>query len=338
LKDTITNSRNDRCQVSHQKKQMINKLLFLLILTITFCGCNRGPKGKLLFVEANPENGFNYPYFLFIPDNISNEQINFIIVEPNNSGFADDDLNKHIEKAERTASKDFYLGNYVAQKLKYPLLVPVFPRPKTNWKIYTHALDRDVMHQKNNQLERIDLQLLEMFNDAKARLQELDINTSDKFLMTGFSASGTFANRFTLLHPNKVKAVAAGGLNGLLALPLDSIDNKPLNYPLGTNDFKVLLNQEFQKTTFINTPQFYFMGALDDNDAIPYSDAFDPDERELIYELLGKEMLATRWKTCMNIYKNEGVNATIKTYKNIGHEQHKSIKKEIVCFFRNIQN
>jgi len=311
----------------------MNKILYLIITTLIFYACSNNQKGKLLFVESNTENGFNYPYFLFIPDNISNEEVNFIIVEPNNSGFADDDLNKHIEKAERTATKDFYLGNYVAQKLNYPLLVPVFPRSKTDWKIYTHALDRDVMHQKNNQLERIDVQLLKMVNDAKSRLKELDVNTSEQFLMTGFSASGTFANRFTLLHPEKVKAVAAGGLNGLLTLPVDSINDKPLNYPLGTYDFKVLLNQEFQKTAFINTSQFYYMGGLDENDAIPYDDAFDPDERELIYELLGEEMLPERWKACADMYKNEGVNATIKTYKNIGHEHPDNVKKDIVAFF-----
>ncbi len=314
----------------------MNRIFPLFFILIALSNCHNNKHGDLHFVKANPENGFNYPYFLFIPDDISNEKELFIIVEPNNSGFADDDLKKHIEKAERTATKDFYLGNYVAQKLKYPLLVPVFPRSKTNWKIYTHALDRDVMRQKNNQLERIDLQLIEMFMDAKKRLKELDINTNEQFLMTGFSASGTFANRFTLLHPNKVRAVAVGGLNGLLALPIDSIENKKLNYPLGTNNFKDSLNQQFQKKAFLNTPQFYFMGGLDENDAIPYDDAFDPDERALIYDLLGKEMLPTRWKTCIDIYKNEGVNATIKTYKNIGHEQADKVKQEVVEFFKNV--
>ena len=316
----------------------MNKILYLIITTLIFYACSNNQKRKLLFVESNTENGFNYPYFLFIPDNISTEEETFIIVEPNNSGFADDDFKKHIEKAERTATKDFYLGNYVAQKLNYPLLVPAFPRSKTDWKIYTHALDRDVMRQKHNQLERIDLQLLEMFNDAKSRLNELDVNTSDQFLMTGFSASGTFANRFALLHPNKVKAVAAGGLNGLLALPLDSIEDKPLDYPLGTNDFTVLFNQEFQKSEFINTPQFYLMGALDENDAVPYDDAFDPNERELIYELLGKEMLPLRCEICKKTYADNGVNVIFKTFKNIGHELPDSTKKEIVDFFEKYLN
>jgi len=316
----------------------MNKIFPLFFILIALSACHNNKHGDLHFVKANPGKGFNYPYFLFLPDGISTSKELFLIIEPNNSGFVDDDLTKHIEKAERTASKDFYLGNYVAQELKYPLLVPVFPRSKTQWKIYTHALDRDVMSQKNNQMERIDLQLLEMFKDAKERLKELDINTNEQILITGFSASGTFANRFTLLHPNKVRAVAAGGLNGLLALPIDSIENKKLNYPLGTNNFKDLLNQEFQKKTFLNTPQFYFMGGLDENDAIPFSDAFDPDERGLIYELLGKEMLPTRWKTCQDIYKNEGVNAIIKSYENMGHEHPDKVKQEIVEFFNRCIN
>lgn len=251
-------------------------------------------KGEIVLIQANPSKGFNYPYFLYIPEGASFEKNLVRIVEPNNSGFANDDLDKHIEKAKRIVTLDFYPGNYVAQKLKYPLLVPVFPRSESEWKIYTHALDRDVMLQKNNLLERIDLQLLAMVEDAKSKLTESGYTIQDKFFMTGFSASGTFTNRFTLIHPDKIQAAAAGGLNGLLALPIDSIGGKNLNYPLGTNDFKDLLNKEFQRTAFINTPQFYFMGENDENDAIPYDDSFDLDERELIYEFLGEEMLHKR--------------------------------------------
>ena len=29
--------------------------------------------------------------------------------------------------------------------LKVAVLMPVFPRPKTDWQIYTHALDRDAL-------------------------------------------------------------------------------------------------------------------------------------------------------------------------------------------------
>lgn len=309
---------------------------FLLALVSVLTGCS-GPKGgELIFVEPEKGDEFNFPYFLFIPEDVPHNEERSLVVEPNNTGFVDDDLQLHIEKAERTASLDFYIGNHVARNLDLPLIVPVFPRGKTNWKIYTHALDRDVMVQKGNQLERIDEQLISMFRDARERLDKMGIRTKEKMLLTGFSASGSFANRFTVMHPNIVFAVAAGGLNGLLMLPLDSLENEPLNYPVGINDLKELTGKEFSGDSFRETPQFYFMGALDDNDAIPYSDAYDEPEREQIYRLLGHEMMPGRWNRCKEIYKSSGVNAIIRTYDGIGHGHPEDVKDEITGFFREV--
>jgi hypothetical protein len=80
------------------------------------------------------------------------------------------------------------------------------------------------------------------------------------------------------------------------------------------------------------------MGEKDDNDAVAYDDAFEQNERELIYELLGKDMFPHRWDNCKNIYLNERVNTQIETYKSIGHEHPESVKKEIVAFFQKYLN
>lgn len=315
----------------------MRKIFIGCFVLISFIGCQiNNEEGHLIFFSANNEKGFNYPFFLFIPDSISSDSKNVLIVEPNNSGFASDEFGKHVEKAERIASKEYYGGNYVARKLNYPLLVPVFPRPKKEWKIYTHALDRDVMLQKNNQLERIDLQLIAMIKHAIDTLSNLGFSMHNQIFMTGFSASGTFANRFTLMHPNKVLATAAGGVNGLLMLPLKEISGKELNYPLGVNDFKILFNSEFNSTAFSEIPQFLFMGELDENDAVPYKDGYSVEERELVFELLGKEMLPARWEYCKRVYSEKVVNAHIKTYAKTGHEQPDKIKKDIVNFFRSV--
>jgi hypothetical protein len=311
---------------------MRNIVPCLLHLVILF-GCSNRNNGELVFIEPDNSSSFNFPYFLYIPDNIATDEKVFVLIEPNNSGFADDDLQKHKEKAQRTATRDFYVGNYVARSLNIPLLVPIFPRTKTDWKIYTHALDRDAIMIKDEETERIDLQLLAMHTDARLRLQKRNIETHEKILMTGFSASGTFANRFVLIHPEKVAAVAAGGVNGLLMLPLNSINEADLIYPIGTCDFKELFNKEFQKELFIELPQFYFMGEIDFNDAIPYEDAFSQYEREIIFRLLGEDMHAERWSKCKEIYKENNVNAIIKTFKGIGHEHPESIKEEVVDFF-----
>ena len=312
-------------------KQLL--ILFITLLSLQSC-TKKSINGELIFAEANPSEGFNFPYFLFIPQGTSVEKELILIVEPNNSGFADDDFERHIEKAKRTASHDFYIGNFVARELKIPLLVPVFPRPKSEWKIYTHALDSDVIAQKDNSLERIDLQLLAMVADAKTKLADSGYSIRDKFFMTGFSASGTFANRFTIIHPEKIQAVAAGGLIGLLMLPIGKWKGENLNYPIGTGNFELVFGKPFDSISFAQTPQFYFMGALDDNDAIPYEDGYSENERKLIYKLFGQEMMPTRWENCKQIYTLENIQSFIKTYPNMGHEQAAQVKSEVVEFFK----
>lgn len=306
----------------------------LLMIMTTSCAYKHTDDGELMYIEADSLKGFNFPYYLFIPQACPQETPVHLMVEPNNSGFVSDTFEDHAEKAERTATKDFYIGNFVSRNLGYPLLVPVFPRPESNWKIYTHALDRDAILQEGNNLERLDLQLLAMADDASLKLQALGFNLSPGLLMTGFSASGTFVNRFTFIHPEKVAASAAGGLNGLLILPLDSLNGRGLFYPVGKHDFNTLFGFPFDSASFAETPQFLFMGELDENDAIPYADGYDDPERELIYSVLGQEMMPLRWENCRDIYQQHKVHAVIKTYDSLGHDHPEKVKREILEFFK----
>lgn len=308
----------------------------MFLLALFNCGCRRSKHGQLEFIRAKSNRGFEYPYFLFIPEKLSNAEKQFVLIEPNNSGFVDDKLRPHIKKAKRTATNDFYIGSYVSQKLGIPLLIPVFPRSQSEWKIYTHALDRDVMLQKDSSMERIDLQLLAMFDDARLRLKKKGINTNEQFFMTGFSASASFANRFTLLHPESVYAVAAGGLNGLLMLPVDSLEQYQLEYPIGVADYPELFTDEFNKSAFLETPQFYFMGENDHNDAVPYDDGYDLNERKLIFDLMGEEMLTQRWEFCQDVYLKNKVDVRFKTYNGMGHEHPQQIKDEVLTFFEKL--
>lgn len=306
-----------------------------MLAFFSLLACRR-EKDNLILIQANPSKGFNFPYLLFIPDSIPDHKNLFLIVEPNNSGFANDDLKEHLKKARRTASKDFYIGNFVAERLKYPLLVPVFPRPAKDWKIYTHALDRDAMIQKNNELQRLDIQLLNMIDDALDTLRSLGYKTDNRILMTGFSASGSFVNRFSLIHPDRVFALAAGGLNGILMLPLDEIKGIELNYPLGTNDFQKLFNMSFDSASFKKLPQFLFMGKSDDNDAVLFDDAYDSVERVSVFKTIGEKMQPDRWNACSEIYKLKNINATLITYDSIGHEHPKKVKDDILSYFTSL--
>jgi len=287
----------------------------------------------LLRIEADPAKGFNYPYFLLIPRKTPRQQTLYLLVEPNNTGAINDTLAVH-ERAARamTNGPRGGLGRELARNLGIPLLTPIFPRPAQQWKIYTHALDKDAMNAKGP-MQRLDLQLLRMTEDARARLQSLQIPTQPQLLLNGFSASASFVNRFTALHPGRVKAVAGGGLNGLLILPVEKVQGAALPYPLGIANLPSLTGEKFQRRAYQAVTQFYYMGALDDNDAAAYDDAYDEGERQLIYQHLGKAMQPDRWVYCQQTYQSQKVKATFKTYPGIGHATDMVIFNDLLAFF-----
>ncbi len=311
----------------------MKRIIVLTIAALIFISCKQSYNGELLYMQSMPEKGFNFPYLLFLPEDMPRDQELTLIVEPNNTGMVTDDFKKHIEKAQRQATRPFYTGNFLANELKNPLLVPIFPRSRKESRVYTHSLDRDVMLKKKPPLQRIDLQLLAMKENALDTLRRRGFRVREKFFMTGFSASGTFANRFSLIHPEKLLGVAAGGLNGILMLPNDTLHEQALIYPIGIADFDSIFNKPFNAEKFKSLPQFLFMGEMDDNDAAPYSDAYGEKERRLIYNLPGKTMLPERWDRCKEIYKSHSTNATMKTYENVGHENTARIKNDVLHFF-----
>jgi hypothetical protein len=157
-----------------------------------------------------PKRGYHYDAYLWIPSEYGRDDIHRLLVSPNNSGTADDSLEFHEDKALYSILNNWEYR--VAQQLNVPHLMPVFPRPRTDWHLYTHSLDSDTMAVPSGKLKRIDLQLLAMIDDARIYLaRQHGIALEKQVFLSGFSASGTFVNRFTVLHPDRVCAVACGG-------------------------------------------------------------------------------------------------------------------------------
>jgi predicted esterase len=255
-------------------------------------------------------------------------------VETNNTG-GNDTLEFH-EKGAYSEAKRYSLGASLCPGLKLPFLVPAFPRPQTAWKYYTHALDRDVALLKDNEMARLDLQLIAMIKDAQEQLRMLQIDSHEKILMTGFSASGTFANRFTLIHPEMVAGVACGGINAMPILPVKKIGSTKLIYPVGIYDYAPIFNDSVHLSSYKKVPQYIYMGAKDSNDAVLFDDAYSDKERKIIYRKLGKIMQPDRWEKVQSIYTDEKVNATFKTYPRIGHETDKEVYEDVISFFKKI--
>lgn len=288
--------------------------------------------GSLLKFKARPGSGFNFEYFIFLPKGIKPEASTYLLVESTNTG-ANDSI-EHHEKGAAAAAAKSSVGNYVSRKLQIPLLVPVFPRSATNWAYYTHALDRETILSREYGIERLDLQLLAMIEDAKKHLAKQNFRLKDKFFITGFSASGTFANRFSILHPEKIQATASGGINAIAILPVAEINGEILNYPLGIADIKKITGKKINVKAFRKLPKLLYMGATDTNDAVEFDDAYSKEERKIVYELMGKQLVPQRWDFIREIYLRNKIQADFRTYPQIGHGTDLKINSDLVEFFK----
>jgi hypothetical protein len=327
------------------------KYYIFVAISILILGCNQksskenleaGNNRNLIKLDstylykANPKKGFNFDYYLYLPKELDSEKENVLLIESTNTGL-NDSIEYHVKRAKRAASISS-VGNFVSNKLNIPLLVPIFPRSETNWKMYTHAFDSETFNEEGTDLERIDLQLIAMFEDAKNRLYSDGLKIQDQFFITGFSASGTFANRFSILHPERIKAVCAGGVNSILVLPLEDYNGKKIDFPIGIANVESVTGKKVNLKSFGRLPQFWFMGENDDNDAAKFDDGYNPNERRWVFDILGEKMMPVRWKKVQKIYLENNIPASFKTYNGIGHGTDRRINNEISTFFEQYLN
>ena len=291
---------------------------------------NQQPKAALTKIEASPASGFTYPYFLYVPPELRNTKaVQTILVLPNNTGRNDDDLKVHEDYVTRRT------GQYTqtADKLATVVLIPVFPRPKTDWKIYTHALDRDSLLTDKKEYNRFDRQLVAMIDDARKRLKADDMKTDKRVFIMGFSASGMFANRFTFLHPDRVKAAAIGSPGGWPIAPIGEYKNKSLRYPIGSGDLKTVAGRSLDRKALQKVAFFMFLGDKDDNDSVTFGDGYDTEDKDLVFELFGKTPVE-RWEISRKFYVENKLKAEFKLYPGVKHTVTEQMIADVAAFFR----
>ena len=210
------------------------------------------PDGRFQRIQGIAEEGFHWDYLLFTPEVVSSP---YLLVFPNNTGYPIEDYGFHVERAKVSIIRK----SEAAETLAAVALVPIFPRYEG---LYTHHLDRNTMLTETPGLERIDLQLIAMVDHARRSLAEKGIVLEEQILLSGFSASGAFADRFSLLHPERVKAAVIGGTG--LMLPLEEFRDEVLPYPVGVFDMARLTGHPFDEEAFREVQRFVHGNALDE--------------------------------------------------------------------------
>lgn len=309
-------------------------------------------------IAANPSAGFYWEYLLYTPKNVTSP---YLLVGPNNTGYEDDDMTIHQASAKQL------IGNMsrLADDLEAPLLVPVFPRPAGDLvEYYTHNLDRNVLFMTQDGYQRLDLQLLAMVDDARLKLAEQQIPIESRFLLWGFSASGTFSDRFSLLHPDRLVAVASAGSH---SLPFAIYAGENLPYPIGTYDYESITGAPFDMAAFAALPRFLYQGDQDhggyytENETVYLADDYfnqfirpdlearltsaptplitgsqmSPDDETLLkYRIYQGATFVDEFIAIRQIYAEADLDQTqFKLYPDVGHEVTAEMEDDVRDFF-----
>jgi len=298
--------------------------------------------------KVDPARDFYWDYYLFIPSALSKDRPLYLLVNFTDTPsweLDDKDDSEQMEIHERHAYNDVYASwkNQIARELNVPFLVPVFPWPIPNYWLRTHALNREAMLNREKSLARPDLQLIAMIRDAQEILAEAGFDVQEKILMNGIHhSSGFFANRFTIIHPYMVKAVAFGNISAMPTLPIEYWEGERLRYPVGIADIRRIAGHGFDSEEYSRVRQYIYIGTKgmisDIDDAVKDGYSFDKTEAKLIERLFGKDVMI-RWQKIEQVNKELGIPATFVVYESFGYwdfDVSYKITEDITNFFKEV--
>ena len=269
--------------------------------------------GKIYRMDADPDSGFFWPYFLLLPGDIPAGRP--VLIEPNNDGLWGAPQETHEYWA---AIRNEQLIIDFGRRLKVPLLTPAFPRPLVddgNGNLYIHALTEAAMTSPDPRYARPDRQMIAMLDDARAKLAVSGFETSQDALFWGFSAAADFVTRMAILHPHRVRAVAAGGIGGFPILPLKTYEGETLTFPVGVANLADIADRPLNEDALRATSFLLFQGGNDENDSIaepPFrcddfgSDSYTCQQALWVNETFGASTI-DRVPVVTNIYRQFGM-------------------------------
>lgn len=77
---------------------------------------------------------------------------------------------------------------------------------------------------------------------------------------------------------------------------------------------------------------FFFLGAEDSNDAVPFRDSFSKADEDLVFRRFGKTPVS-RWKRAEQLYLRAGLDARFVLYPGTGHQVTEAMSRDIALFF-----
>lgn len=287
-----------------------------------------GIKYRIKFISYDYEKGINISSIVAVPltENISKN----MIFEANNmeSEKNSDILSQGIDTLRRLS----ILTQEEPGIIVVPLILSYKDAP------YFQQLSKECFDlPKDDLLYRVDEQIVRMIAKTKNMvLNEFGINLDNKIFLNGYSSSGVFAQRFSLLHPEMIDTVCIGGASGSIPVPSDDLD-----YPLGVKDYEELIGKKFDFEQYKDIKFRYYVGEYetfkksncryDDNgefapmhDMSYFNRSVPVDVGKKQRELFGKDMFERANRT-VQVLKSLGLNIEHHIIKGRGHNNYKDI-------------
>ena len=308
--------------------------LIIIPINVSYIRANQIEIGKELKTANSIEKGIavlrttdGYNWWSYVPESLQKQDLSYILVEQSNIAL------ENYEESTNEAIKNINRFIAIAEEKKYILVTVVFPWDLDN-DYYPHGINYhslrsstpDFYYQPDSKVNNILTELIGLITSA-------GYSVSDKILVAGFSAGGMWANRYTLLHPKRVKAAAMGQAGGWLAMPIAEYNGSILNWPMGINDLENLTGTAYNKQEVLKeVPQFIFIGDQDTT-ATYRSIQFYPSLKEVeIWGMTDPERLENQY----NYLDNVGYNVTFTLYPDIAHSYNNEMINDIITFFDSI--
>lgn len=293
-----------------------------------------------------PDDGvdFHHPYAVFFPEANDVDAELPILLRSLNSPRTETDI-------ERIRELHYELRDTVTlfEQLDVPVVVAGFPRtpddgPDIVQSMASHAVEPDERLEEIateefpvNTLERIDEQTISMIADARDRLSDAGFDVADAVRMHGFSSGASFADRFSFLHPDNVTAVSTGG-NGAFTLPLATMDDDDLPYPIGTADYEDLTGRDFDEAAWAEIDRLVFLG--EEDQPLPETDPRSywsivsraSGNRELAESVFGINRVTERFPFTESEFEAADAAADFRLYEGVGHRMSADMQDDVLAF------
>lgn len=259
-------------------------------------------------------------WYVWVPDDVDKRHVRRVFLSAEYEGSED------YETASASARRRCREWAAELEGSGYVVVTPVFPRDYEQG-YYPQGINYHSLRTSTpEEYRRPDLTVNAIADQLILYLRSDGYPVSSKMLVAGYSAGGMFANRYTILHPERVEAVAIGQSGGMLTMPMSEYNDTALDWPMGLADLSLLIGAPYTKKSLLQeVPQFVFIGTDDQAD---YAE-FYPNADDLAN--WGSDS-AERLRTQTELLQSMGYNVTFCQYPESGHAFTRDMRDDVNDF------